>query len=126
MRISDWSSDVCSSDLQPLDGEPVLRQVDAIERAVVALAVLQVIEDLQGGAERVGGGVVGRMLAVQVEQVAADGIGREAAVAQELAPVRVAPLHRILLDGGDEVAAAPGRDAGFRPNDDRQSGGRGK
>src|SRR3546814_3300824 len=91
MRISDWSSDVCSSDLiehpdvQPLDGEPVLRQVDAIERAVVALAVLQVIEDLQGGAERVGGGVVGRMLAVQVEQVAADGIGREAAVAQELA-----------------------------------------
>src|SRR3546814_1006387 len=70
-------------DVQPLDGEPVLRQVDAIERAVVALAVLQVIEDLQGGAERVGGGVVGRMLAVQVEQVAADGIGRKAARSEE-------------------------------------------
>src|SRR3546814_15498030 len=92
MRISDWSSDVCSSDLQPLDGEPVLRQVDAIERAVVALAVLQVIEDLQGGAERVGGGVVGRMLAVQVEQVAAEN-GRASCrerVGQDVSFTRVA------------------------------------
>src|SRR3546814_4828516 len=57
------------------------------------------------------------MLAVQVGQVAADGSGRAAAVAQELAPVRVAQLHRILLEGGDEVAAARGRDAGFRQTD---------
>src|SRR3546814_9698842 len=60
MRISDWSSDVCSSDLEHAEveafrREPVLRQVDAVELAVVALAVLQVVEDLQGGAERVGG-----------------------------------------------------------------------
>src|SRR3546814_19165084 len=34
MRISDWSSDVCSSDLQRQDLAAALRQLDALERFV--------------------------------------------------------------------------------------------
>jgi hypothetical protein len=99
-------------DVEPFGGKPLTGQVDAVQFAVVVLAVLQVIEDLQGGAERVGGGIACRVLAMQIQQVAPDRVGGEAAVAEQFAPVGVAQLHRVLLEGGDQVSAARTRHAG--------------
>src|SRR3546814_3344876 len=54
MRISDWSSDVCSSDLQfavdrPVRGEE-LADADGAERSIVrqAVGVLEVVADAAG------------------------------------------------------------------------------
>src|SRR5690606_22896615 len=61
-------------------GEAVQRQVNPIELAIVVLAVLQVVEQLQGVAQGVREAVQRAVLAVQIEQVPADRRCRERAV----------------------------------------------
>src|SRR3546814_5425552 len=55
MRISDWSSDVCSSDLVPIIGLPLIAALFAIEQHQFAAELLQ--HDL--GAELLRTGLVG-------------------------------------------------------------------
>ena len=68
----------------------VLRDVDAVEVAIVFAAVLDVIDDLQRRAQGVRRGPGGLALAVHVEHEAADRHRRVGAIVNELVPVRVA------------------------------------
>jgi hypothetical protein len=86
---------------QILDAGPVLlqglpRQVDPIDIAKILAAILQVVDHLEGGADRVRGGPgAARILAVDVEDEAADRHRRVAAVMREFVPVLVARLVRV-------------------------------
>ena len=95
-------------------GEAVLRQVDPVQRAIVVLAVLQVVQDLQGVAQRVGIRVQLGPLAMQVEQEAADRRGRQRAIAEEILPVVVAKLDGVAPEGGEQVERMLRRHAGRR------------
>ena len=95
-------------------GHPVAGQIDPIEVAVVVLAVLQMVEHLQGAAKAVRGGVARRVLAVQVQEIASHRVGRLLAISQKIGPVVVTQLGRVALEGGDDVDAVPRRDAGLQ------------
>ena len=73
-------------------GERVARQVDAVEVAKILGAVLQMVVDLQAGAQRVGGGPGRGALAVNVEHEAADRHRRVAAIVDHVVPVLVTQL----------------------------------
>ena len=88
-----------------LDGAGAYREVGG--------AVLQVVQHLQRGAERVGGGVGRGRLAVQVEHVAADRHRGQAAVIVQLVPARAAVLRRVLPEGVEQVERVAGGDAGL-------------
>jgi len=85
--------------------ERVLGQIDPVEVAVVLAAVLQVIDDLQRGAER----VIRRpdpagILAVNVADEAPDGHRRIAAIVDEIVPVPIAQLGHVALERRNQVA----------------------
>ena len=84
--------------------QPPDRDVDAAKTLPVAAAILQMVENLQRRAEGIGRGLRGGMLLVQRQQEAADRIGGEAAVVDQLGPVGVAGFHRILAEGAQQVA----------------------
>src|SRR3546814_2935711 len=54
MRISDWSSDVCSSDLQPRGAADAMDVVLGVERQVIVVDVLHAV-DVQAARGDVGG-----------------------------------------------------------------------
>ena len=81
-----------SSTRAPSSSSHRRRQVDAVEGPVIVLAVLQVVDDLQRVAQRVGRGVAVLRAAVQVEQEAADGSGRAVAVVDQVGPPAYRPL----------------------------------
>ena len=71
------------------------------------------VEDLEGIAEGVRSGIRGGGLAVQVHEVAAHGGRGEVAVPDQVVPVVVAELRRVLLEGADQVDAVAVRHPGF-------------
>ena len=81
----------------------VQRQVDAIERMVIGGAILQVIEHLQRGAERIGWRPGVAAFAMKIEQLPPDGRRRIAAIAHQIVPVAVAQLCRIEPEGMQHV-----------------------
>ena len=85
-----------ASNGSPVRGQRVERQVDAVEVAKILTAVLQVVDDLQGGADgiRRRPGALAR-LAVHVEHEAADRHCRQRAVVDQFRPVRVAVLSHV-------------------------------
>jgi hypothetical protein len=85
--------------VQPGEGK-----VDPADPLAVGLEVLEVVEDLEGGAERVGGRVRLGPLAVQAEQEAADGIGGAGAVMEKLGPIGVAGHRRVLPESVEHQA----------------------
>src|SRR3546814_6523628 len=90
MRISDWSSDVCSSDLIPR-GEDVHRQIEVADDARVE--GLQLRHAL--GRE---GGVVLDLLAGQLHQVLVDDVADVLEVGGEVEDLHAAPaLLRVQL-----------------------------
>lgn len=85
--------------------ERVLRQIDPVEVAVVLAAILQMIDDLQRGAER----VIRRpdaagIFAMDVADEASDGHRRIAAIVDEIVPVAITQLRHVALEGDDQVA----------------------
>ena len=66
-------------------------------------AVLQMIDHLQGGAQRVVGGPQRRRLAVHVEHEASDRRGGIATVVHELGPVCIALLGDVATEGFQKV-----------------------
>ncbi len=80
-------------DGKPGLAQPVLRNVAAVQVAQVLGAILQMVEHLQRGAERVGGPPGGAVLAMQIEHVASDRGRGIAAIIHQLGPVRVAVLR---------------------------------
>ncbi len=82
------------------------------------------VDHLQRAAQGVARRVAGRVFAVQVEQVAPDRVGRERAIAEQVVPVVVAQLDRVLLEGGDEIDAVLRRDAGLGQARAQAVGGR--
>jgi hypothetical protein len=77
--------------------------VDAVEVAVILSAILQVIDDLQRGAERIIGGPQRAALAVDVEHVAPDRHGGVGAVADQVVPITVAQLGHVHAEGGEQI-----------------------
>jgi hypothetical protein len=92
---------------------PATPTADRPGRAAVVLgAVLQMVDDLQRVAQGIGKPEVPPVLAVQLEQKPADRRRRPVAIVHELGPVGIAVLHRVLLEGRDEVAGVGEIDAG--------------
>ena len=91
----------------------VLRQVAAVKVMQVLLAILEMVEHLKRRAERIGGCVGVARFAVDVEDVAADRHGGDAAVVEQLVPGRVAALGGVLTEGDEQVCGVAGIDAGF-------------
>jgi hypothetical protein len=85
--------------LQPGHGE-----VDPVEALPIGPQVLQVVEDLQGRAERIGWGVGRRILAVETQEEAPDGVGGAGAVAEKLGPIGIARLDGVLPEGVEQEA----------------------
>ncbi len=81
----------------------VLREVDAVF-FVIDRHVLQEIDDLQRGTDGIRhADVARRSLAVEVQQQAADRIGRAAAIIHDFAEIGVAGLGHVLAEGVEQV-----------------------
>src|SRR5437870_5728352 len=80
-------------------------------RGVIGSTILQVVEHLQGGAQRVGSRPGGPAFAVQIEQLAADRRCRVAAILHQIVPVAVAQLGCIEAKRPEHVMAMLRRDA---------------
>ena len=94
--------------------QPVVRQINPVEAQIIVLAVLQMVDDLQGVAQSIGSRVARRCLAVQVEQISAHRRGRIAAIAgDQIVPIIGAQLGRIAFEGDDQIAAMLVGDAGL-------------
>src|SRR5207248_2929784 len=84
------------------------RQIDTVEGAVIRGAVLQVIEHLQGGAQRVRSRPGVAALAMQVEQLTANRCRRIAAILHQLFPIAVAQLRGVEPDGASTLVRSGG------------------
>ena len=93
--------------LRAVAREDVERQIDAIERAIVVAAVLQVVDDLQCGAQRVRGRPGRGALPMHIEHKTSDWHGRKLAVGHQLIPVRVAPLRGVEAEGLEQIQRVP-------------------
>ena len=86
------------------------RDVDAVERAIVFSAVLQMIDDLQRRAQRVGGGPGAAVLAVDVENEAPDRHGRIGAVTDQVVPIAIAQFGGVGAECGEQVLGVAWRE----------------
>jgi hypothetical protein len=91
-------------DLAACGGQILQRQVDAVQALIVLRAVLQVVDDLQGGAEGVGGGPEVAALPVDVEHEPADGHGAVATVVEQRGEGLVAADDDVPAEGLEELA----------------------
>ena len=94
--------------------EIVQRDIDAVEIAVIVGAVLQMVQHLQRGAQRVRSRPSVAALAVQIEQLPADRRRRIAAILHQIVPVAVAQLDRVLAERAQHVMAMLRGDPGLR------------
>ena len=90
-------------DRRAASGERILRNVDPVEIAVVLPAVLQVIDDLQRGAQRVIGRPAIAAFAVDVADETADRHRRERAIADQIVPIAIAQFGDVELERGEQV-----------------------
>src|SRR3546814_12518908 len=100
MRISDWSSDVCSSDLESLGGFPAQRHA-----AAIAFAAVDVLACPAAFAQRVDEAGVARVIADRAHRqiLAERQVDRTFQMAAEIVPVdeiTIATDHRLLTLGG--------------------------
>lgn len=93
--------------------EHVKRNIDPIEIAIIVAAVLQVVDDLQGRAQRVVRGPGGLAFAMHIEHEAADRHRGKAAIGDQVLEIGVAPLGYIEAEGGEEVLGMAWRQAVF-------------
>ena len=92
-----------------LRGKHILRNINAIEIAIVGAAVLQMIDDLERRAQRVRGGPGRFALAMHVENEAPDRRRRIGAIVHEFGPIRIALLDRIHPEGAQKIERMTGR-----------------
>ena len=93
---------------------PVLRQVNPVQLPVIILAVLHMIYHLQTHAQRIRRPIAVTRPTVQVEQVTPDRGRRQFAIPHQVGPVPVSGLHRIEFEGGQQINAMTGLDAGLQ------------
>ena len=93
----------------PVAGQDIQRQVDPVEIAIIRAAVLEVVDDLQRRADRIGSRPCRRALPVHVEDEASNRHRRKGAVRHQIIPIRVAPLDRIEPKSLQEVLGVPRR-----------------
>ena len=90
----------------------VPRQVDPVVAAIILRAILQVVDDLERGADRVRRSPDhGRVLAMNVEDEAAHGHGRETAIGDEVVPILIPVLPRVEAEGVEEFEGVRRRKA---------------
>src|SRR3546814_3000149 len=112
MRISDWSSDVCSSDLAAADNlEDRYRQQSDAARAAAQKAVQAAKDKAARGAEKrlakVDSDLAGKMAAAEADVAAArtSAMAEIESVAAEAAGDLVAKLSGVTVAAGDAKAA---------------------
>ena len=96
-------------DADAVRGEKIERDIDAVEIAVVGLAILQMIDDLQRRAQRIVGRPGAAALAVHVEHEAADRHRRQRTITDQIVPVAIAQLGHIELESGEQILCVPRR-----------------
>ena len=84
-------------------GERILRNIDAIEVAIVGTAVLQMVDNLKRRAERVRCGPSGFALAMHIENEAPDRRRRIGAIIHQFGPIRVAMFDGIHPEGAQQI-----------------------
>src|SRR3546814_11872257 len=89
MRISDWSSDVCSSDLQDVGRDRLAQCGDAVRRGI---AVMSIAQRLAGGLDDMLGRLDVRLADAEVDDVP--------------------PLARQRRGSGKDLDGGPGSEAG--------------
>ncbi len=94
--------------------QSVERNVDAVERAIVLGAVLQVVDHLQRRTQCVVGGPGGAALAMDIEHEAADGHGGIGAVADQVVPITIAQLGHVHAERGEQILRMAGRERARR------------
>ncbi len=98
----------CARRIERLDtgaasGERILRNVDPVEIAIVLLAILQVIDDLQGGAQRIIGRPAIAAFAVDIADETADRHGGERAIGDQIVPIAIAQFGDVELERGEQI-----------------------
>ena len=111
-------------DRRAAGGERILRNVDAVEIAVVLLAILQMIDDLQCGAQRVVGRPAIAAFAVDVADEAADRHRRQRAIADQIVPIAIAQFCDVEPERGEQILRVLRRkvmrgELGAKPHRDR-------
>ncbi len=81
----------------------ILRDIDAVEIAIIFAAILRVIDDLQSRAKRVVRGPCRFALAMHVENVTADRRGRIRAIMHQLVEIGVARLRRVHAERIEQI-----------------------
>ena len=90
-------------DRSAVRGENVLRQIDAVEAAIILGAILKVVDHLQRRAQCVGGGPGRLVLVMHVEDEAADRRRREPAIIHQFRPVGVAALAHVETERVEQI-----------------------
>ena len=90
-------------DIRARGSERILRNIDPVEIAVILLAVLQVIDDLQRGAQRVVGRPAIAAFAVDVADETADRHGRQRAISDQIVPIAIAQFCDVELERGEQI-----------------------
>jgi hypothetical protein len=88
----------------------VERQIDAVQAPVILCAILEVVDDLQRGAERVRSRPDRRALPVHVEHESADRRGRKRAIIHQLRPVGVTAFFDVEPKGLEKIERMLGRE----------------
>src|SRR3546814_1637980 len=89
MRISDWSSDVCSSDLHAIGDVPAALADPVVGRDVIADEAEDHHHDMLGNADRVAEGGLGHRDAGLDRRVEIDMVGTDTSSERELKLVRL-------------------------------------
>src|SRR3546814_16723778 len=121
MRISDWSSDVCSSDLMILTGRPVA--ADEAHRIGLADRVVADGTALAAAVELAKQIAAFPQICMNSDRLSAYrqwDFDIEDALAHE-APAGVAPLHEGAAAGAKRFTERPGRGGSFAPSNEPRS-----
>src|SRR5215471_9927663 len=100
-------------DPNAVEGKRVQWNIDAIKVAVVRLAILQMIDDLQRCAQRIVGRPGAAAFAGDVEHIAPNRHRRVGAVLDELLPIGVTQFGRVHAEGAKQVLRVSGRHPAF-------------
>ena len=101
-------------DAKSISSERVERHIDAVEIAIVRDAILQMIVDLQRGADRVRRGPGRAALAVHVEHIASDRHRRISAIVDQIVPIRIAMLAGVQFERPEQIERVLRRQAALR------------
>ena len=88
---------------QPFGGQRILGNIDPVQVAVILGAILQMIDDLQRGAQRIIGGPGVPAFAMHIQHEAAHRHRRIAAIIDQIVPIAIAQLGDVAAEGFQQI-----------------------